>query len=74
MTSTYQFSIRASRSIAIVALLFACAAGSGCYKRVVGVQGPGSDAMNVYEPNLKDPVKDPYTDPAAYPTKKYNSK
>lgn len=72
MTCTRRYFVCVSRSITVVALLLACAASSGCYKRVVGVQGPGSDAIDVYEPNLKEPVKDPYTDPAAYPTKKYN--
>ena len=29
----------------------------GCYKRVVGVKGPGTEAYDVYEPNLKTPEK-----------------
>jgi hypothetical protein len=33
----------------------AVAVNTGCYKRVVGAQGPGADAYDIYEPNLKSP-------------------
>ncbi len=35
------------------ALVIALVAAGGCYRRVVGVKGPGASAYDVYEPNLK---------------------
>ncbi len=56
------------------AMAIACTLLGGCYKRVVGVQGPGSDAYDVYEPNLKEPVENPYTEPTKVESKKYQGK
>ena len=39
---------------------------SGCYKRVVGVKGPGASAYDVYEPNVK-------TREESQPENKYHS-
>lgn len=58
-------------SLVAAALTFACIGLGGCYERVVGVQGPGADGIDVYEPNLKEPVTNPYTDPGPAPNKKY---
>ena len=44
-------SVVASGVFCLVAVL-AC---SGCYKHVVGVSGPGSEAYDVYEPNRQTP-------------------
>jgi hypothetical protein len=44
-------SVVASGAFCLVAAL-AC---SGCYKHVVGVSGPGSEAYDVYEPNRQEP-------------------
>jgi hypothetical protein len=42
-------SVIASGAFCLVAAL-AC---SGCYKHVIGVSGPGSDAYDIYEPNRR---------------------
>ena len=34
-------------------LVMALIAAGGCYRRVVGVKGPGASAYDVYEPNVK---------------------
>jgi len=40
---------------ALMLVLFAFGMLTGCYERVVGVEGVGTETMEVYEPNLKDP-------------------
>lgn len=41
---------------------------AGCYEHVVGVKGPGADAYDVYEPNVKSKRDsnriEPYTVPS----------
>ena len=39
----------------LVAAIVVLMPAGGCYKRVVGVEGVGTDRYDVYEPNLKEP-------------------
>ncbi len=58
------------RKLHVTALIFsgACAAcllvGGGCYRHVVSAEGPGTEALDVYEPALGDDEA-PFLDPPA---------
>jgi hypothetical protein len=47
------------RAVAMVLCCVAALASTGCYKHVIRVEGPGSDAYDVYEPNYR-PEDDPF--------------
>ena len=44
-----------SLSATFVVVALTIGALGGCYHRVVGAEGVGSERYDVYEPNLKDP-------------------
>jgi hypothetical protein len=73
-TASTHHQFRSSIALTVGTVAVLCLVLGGCYEHVVGVQGPGSDGIDVYEPNLKQPVRSPYTEPDKVPSKKYDGR
>ena len=50
---------RTRRILPVLLLLGLCAPLTGCYSRVVGVDGIGTGVREVYEPNLEEDTDQP---------------